>query len=495
MASVAYIQGVRILPVTTLVLFVGLAPSLPAWAHSFGRITTLPVPLWLYQYGVAAALVTSFMVVAWVVSRPLIAWADARRDIRAYRAVRALTHPLTVRTLRGLAVACLVLAIVSGLLGARNPYQNFSMTAFWVAFVLGFFYLQALLGDLYRHLNPWRTLCEWAGHVAPRLFAGVVPAPQRFGHLPALLLYLGFIWFELYGGHTPFATAGFLLGYTAINLLGAMLWGLPAWFRYGEFFAVIFTLVSHLAPFESRDGRIRLRWPLAGLLSARVEGVSHLLIILFMLSSTAYDGLQATLPWLRTTWAILRDVLAESLAADPAGAYALLQSSFGVYQGAGLLVSPFVYLLAYAVALKVALLLSASREPLRDAMLRLGMALVPIAFVYHVAHYYTLLQVQGVKLLPLISDPLGRGWDLFGSAGWFQRTGVPDPMLVWNVQVGLILAGHVAGVFLAHLEEQRFRSGDGTRRIITAQLPVLLLMVAMTSFGLWVLAQPIAPSR
>lgn len=469
--------------------------SASAPAHSFGRITTLPVPLWLYQWGVAAALVTSFMIVAWVVSRPATGWAQARRDISALPVVRAAIHPLTVSVLRGLALAMLVLAIVSGLAGPRNPYLNFSMTAFWVAFVLGLFYLQALLGDLYRVLNPWRVLCDNAAGLAPRLFAGIIRDPKRLGHLPALLLYLGFIWFELYGGYTPFRTACFLLAYTGVNLLGSMLWGTRAWFRYGELFSVIFTLVSHLAPVESREGRIFLRWPLAGLANARVEGISHLLIILFMLSSTAYDGLQATVPWLTMTWDNLRAVLAGPLAADPAGAYALLQQAFGIYQGAGLLVSPLVYLLAYALALKIALVLSSSTETLRDAMLRLGMSLVPIAFVYHAAHYYSLLQVQGVKMIPLLSDPLGKGWNLLGTAGWFQRTGVPDSILVWNVQVALILTGHVAGVYLAHLEELRHRGHDGTRRVVIAQLPVLVLMVGMTSAGLWILAQPIAPSR
>ena len=32
------------------------------------------------------------------------------------------------------------------------------------------------------------------------------------------------------------------------------------------------------------------------------------------------------------------------------------------------------------------------------------------------AHYVSLFLVQGQFAIPLLSDPLGRGWDLFGTA-------------------------------------------------------------------------------
>ena len=48
-------------------LTIGLfAPNL-AWAHGFGRLYNLPVPLWLYLYGAAAALALSFVVAALLV--------------------------------------------------------------------------------------------------------------------------------------------------------------------------------------------------------------------------------------------------------------------------------------------------------------------------------------------------------------------------------------------------------------------------------------------
>src|SRR6185295_6526526 len=42
--------------------------------------------------------------------------------------------------------------------------------------------------------------------------------------------------------------------------------------------------------------------------------------------------------------------------------------------------------------------------------------LVPIAAVYVLAHYLTYFVFDGQRIAALASDPLGKGWDLFGSA-------------------------------------------------------------------------------
>ena len=42
--------------------------------------------------------------------------------------------------------------------------------------------------------------------------------------------------------------------------------------------------------------------------------------------------------------------------------------------------------------------------------------LVPIAAVYVIAHYFSFLAYNGQAIRYLASDPLGEGWDLFGTA-------------------------------------------------------------------------------
>ena len=60
---------------------------------------------------------------------------------------------------------------------------------------------------------------------------------------------------------------------------------------------------------------------------------------------------------------------------------------------------------------------------------------------------------------------------------------------VWHVQVGLILLGHVVSVYVAH--RIALRVFETRRQALISQLPMLLLMMAFTVAGLWILAQPL----
>ena len=62
----------------------------------------------------------------------------------------------------------------------------------------------------------------------------------------------------------------------------------------------------------------------------------------------------------------------------------------------------------------------ARTAPRRKPRAAVRFSLVPIALVYAVAHYFSLLVVQGQFVLPLASDPFGSGWDLLGSIGDYR---------------------------------------------------------------------------
>ena len=123
-----------------------------------------------------------------------------------------------------------------------------------------------------------------------------------------------------------------------------------------------------------------------------------------------------------------------------------------------------------------------------------GYSLIPIAFVYNLSHYFTLLFTDAPRLLPLISDPFGAGWDLFGTAQFVrQPMSQPPARFVWHIQVGLILVGHVVSVYLAHA--QALRIFAERRKALWSQFPMLVLMIALTSVGLWILSLPIGAGQ
>src|SRR5205085_7928504 len=89
-------------------------------------------------------------------------------------------------------------------------------------------------------------------------------------------------------------------------------------------------------------------------------------------------------------------------------------------------------------------------HPPRELLGRFAHSLIPIAFAYALAHYFSLLVFQGQAMGYLISDPLGKGSDLFGTAGSGIDYNAISGDTIWYVQVGALVCGHVAGLVLAH---------------------------------------------
>jgi hypothetical protein len=112
--------------------------------------------------------------------------------------------------------------------------------------------------------------------------------------------------------------------------------------------------------------------------------------------------------------------------------------------------------------------------------------LIPIAFAYALAHYFSLLVYQGQAMRYLISDPLGHGSNIFGTATATINYGVISTKGIWYVQVGALIVGHVSGLILAHDRAVAIyrRVEDAAR----SQYWMLVVMVGFTSLGLWLLS-------
>lgn len=462
-----------------------------ASAHSFGQTYTLPVPVWLYLYGATAALIVSFAMVGYFVTAKSI--AASRREYGLFIG-RASSRRL-LGALRVLSVGVLLLAIIAGVIGTQNIYRNINMTLFWVIFVLGFTYLTALMGDWFALVNPFRVLVEWVERVLPRLFCGRWRYPEALEYWPALILYIVFIWIELFGRSTPFSLSVTLASYTLLNFLACWSVGKESWFEHGEFFGVFLRLIAKIAPLRVEPGErgslegLYLRQPFSGLIQQRPLPLGLLVFVLFILASTAFDGLHETAIWVAAFWKNLYQlVLIPIYGNAPPVTFPAIQKLFLGYQSAALLLSPFIYLGVYALTIYLAQVITRRVVPFKQLLMYFGFSLMPIAFAYHLTHYLTLLQVQGAQMQRLISDPFGLGWNLFGTAKLAVNV-IPDMAFVWHMQVFLIIAGHVMSVYLAHV--QALSVFPDRRSAILSQLPMLVLMVAFTTFGLWVLSLPL----
>jgi hypothetical protein len=123
-----------------------------------------------------------------------------------------------------------------------------------------------------------------------------------------------------------------------------------------------------------------------------------------------------------------------------------------------------------------------------------ALTILPISIGYHFSHYLTETLVNLQYALASLGDPFARGSDLFGLADYPVSTSFlstyEDVSAIWKLQVAGVVLGHVMAVALAHAVALD-RIGE-PRRALVAQLPLSVLMVAYTMFGLWLLAAPTA---
>ena len=113
---------------------------------------------------------------------------------------------------------------------------------------------------------------------------------------------------------------------------------------------------------------------------------------------------------------------------------------------------------------------------------RYVLSMVPIALAYCAAHYVSLLLFTGQNAVFLASDPLGRGWDLFGTAGGRMNFFLSAEVF-WYLQLFFVIGGHVAAIVLAH---DRALVMKASRR---SQYPLLAAMIGFTVLALWLLSE------
>jgi hypothetical protein len=134
-------------------------------AHGIGSRSDLPVPLWLAQYGGAAALVISFVVLVAFWRLPRFEDPDAGRPLPE-PLQRVVDAPATRLLLRLLGLAMGAAVILVAVLGPASPGANPAPTWLYVWFWVGLVPASLLLGPVWRALNPLRTLTMVISRVA-----------------------------------------------------------------------------------------------------------------------------------------------------------------------------------------------------------------------------------------------------------------------------------------------------------------------------------------
>ncbi len=431
--------------------------------HGIASRHDLPLPFSYVVVGAGLALTVSFVVL-------LLAWRTPRfarvGGLELPRLTRFVDAPATrvVSQLLVLAVyAWAALALVAGQDLLTNPVFGFVYVWMWV----GLIPLSLLLGQVWRATNPVRSvhrlLCAVAG-VDPQ--QGLLRLPRRLGVWPAALGIFGFAWLELVQpDRTTLAVLRvWALGWFVLLVLGAIVFG-ARWIGAADPFEAYARTLAQLSPWRRVGDTLRLVNPLAGLTAWRPPP-GAVGLVAALLGSTAFDSFANTSWWIQT-----------------------VQSSevvTVVWATGGLAALMLLVLATFALA--AAWMGRYGDRPAREYPRLMAGSVVPIVLGYAIAHYGTLFVAEGQRTAIGWSDPLGRGWDVFGSAGMEVDGSVfAHPTAIALVQAAAIVAGHVLGIVCAHEKAVALLP---ERAALGGQWPMLVVMLGYTCAGLLLLFSP-----
>ncbi len=397
-----------------------VATATPAAAHAVGG-GELPAPPWLLAYlGAALVLATAVTLRS--------TWPRHRLRGFVGEASPPVDGPaLSLHPGHVVGLALLALVVVAALVGPDSSAANVAPVAVLVIWWVGLPLLSLAAGDVMRAVNPFVPVVALLDRRRPRAVRADGDAAPAW--TSAAFLF-AFAWFFI-GYHapgSPRALAVFLVLYAAAAVAGGLLWG-RGWLATGEGFAGLSAAIARLTPWRRRNG-------------SPAPGVATLMAV--WLGTSGFDAFTSTPFW--------ADVVGTTR-----GWERTLLNTVGM-----------VWIIAivggtYLLAVRLADRGRASHDDdlagddggaaaaaSRALPARLGMALVPLALGWFVAHDLTLLLFEGQNFRALVSDPIGEGWDLFGTFNDTIDYSIVEQAWVRWVQLSALAAGHVMAVVVAH---------------------------------------------
>lgn len=430
-------------------------------------------------------------------------------------------------------VLALFLILTAGFAGTPVAERNFATVATWTIWWTLLILDIVLLGRMWCLVCPWDALASWIRRLAlwrrrdEDPLALELPWPRWLENVyPATLLFVGLTWLELGFGVTRRPRATAILGLVMILLavLPALVFERKSFCRYACLIGRICGLYSMLAPVEVRPRSLDvcrtcktkdcLRGNERGypcptgqvLPGMRTNTYCTICTECFKSCRKANVALNVR-PWgsdlhtlrkPRRDEAILALVLLSltsfhGLTMTPAWTEALagLRGLSGLgYLAAFSVGMAVILLLPGSLYLGMAALASRGRRPAFSQMaLHFAYPLIAVALMYHLAHNAGHFLLEAGAFVPVVSDPLGSGADLFGTARL-----APGPLLpmavVRTIQVALVLLGLAWALRATERAHRRVAPSGGAGIGWSQRFAPAAYLLLITAFNLWLLAQP-----
>ena len=459
----------------------------PAWGHAFGGRYDLPLPLWLILIGAATAVILSFCIMALFLKHRGEAEEALTFDLLKVPGIGWLGLDFSLNFVRVISVSIFLLVICTGFFGDPRTLKNFAPTFVWVIWWNGMAFTSALVGNIWSLVNPWKIIFVWFEKVT----GGIRPIfiyPPILARWPAVALFGAFAWLELISelGEDPPALAWLIIVYSALTWFGMALYGRQAWLRNADPFSAVFDILARFSPSIGTNGRWLLRLPAVGLLDKRPITFSGVCFVLLLLTTVTFDGILET-----PLWAGLMESVSYvwNLPTFPSNIQNSSLDPIFISKVVALVALPCIFIAVYLAFSHAIAAFGGGYISTLDVAGYFVLSLVPIAIAYHLSHYLSYMLITGQNIIPLLSDPFGFGWNLFGTIGYKVDIGIVTAKQVWYMGVAAIVIGHVIAVYVAHI--MAIRVFAERLAALKSQVPMLVLMIGYTMVSLWVLSQPI----
>ena len=501
-----------------------------------GEGTVVPgIPMWLSVGAVVTVVLVSHILMRYRGYLPTFppsvgASSGPSVFVRFDLLTRLAQKPFFPIMVQSFTALMLLLVIFSGLFGHEKNSIGPVLTWTWwwallVFMILGF-------GNAFCMVCPWEAFSSMVTSLSlksrVKKLCFEVPWPKWARNVvPALILFIGLTWLELGQDvtHSASMTGILALGMTALAVLMAIVFEKRAFCRYVCLVGRVSGIYSLFSPVELRPdsadvcrtctskacyhgtettapcptnlfpGNLKennyctlctecVRSCPHDNLSLRARGLGkdlfsrdrfnwdESLLVVTLLALTSFHGFTMTPIWTRfNQWLRVETGLGPTVV-------------FTVLMGLMILLP----MLAFWASASLSKAWTRDRSvSVRKIFRAYAYSLIPVALFYHLAHNSMHFFLEAGSLIPLLSDPLGKGWDLFGTAR--QSYG---PLLslqsIWWMQIIFIVIGHVYGVLVAdRISGRLFKSeSDRSRGLI----PLLGIMILYSCFSIWLISQP-----
>ena len=503
----------KFIPVILLVVCVFLFGS-TANAHGFGERYDLPIPLTYFLIGAALTVAFSFVAIGWFIRSSGSDLEYPRINVYRYSAMAFFCKAIS-RFLGLISVFILFISIHSGLTGTSNAIENFDPVFVWIIWWVGVGYVVCIVGNIWLVMNPWLVIFNYWERIFGK-HMGLVGWPAKFDAWPSLVLFLLFAWIENVhpASSQPYSLGTLILIYSLLTWGGMILFGKHVWLTHGDPFHVLFNLFARFSATElringtknwctrcasgckenlnlpdcvdcyecwentdSENKEFCLRPWSVGL--SRGERVTPAIMLFHVtaLATVSFDGFSETPAWIQ-----IQTVLWPAIDPLPGSAAATIETI-------GIILGPLIFAAVYLYVCGLISRMSHGQMTSVDTRRSFVFSLVPIALAYNLAHYLSFLLITGQELIPLLSDPYGFGWNLFGTSDFKVNIAIIDARVAWIFSVVALVIGHIISVLTAHVIALRKTTSHSIA--VRSQYPMLLLMVFYTAVSLWIVAQPI----